>query len=107
GEDNCLTAQHNTYPGVRLPVAGPCTPQAKTAQAAPPGQARASAILGDYTTVRVVTGEIPVRFEWCIPLNVRHEHFWPQVSGSLPPGYAGRRRGSWRKPAGTGKVRSC
>ena len=74
GEDNFLTAQHNTYPGVRLPVAGPCTPQAKTAQATPPA-GLASAVLGDHTTVRVVTGEIPVRFEWCIPLNVRHEHF--------------------------------
>src|SRR5579863_8281686 len=28
-----LTGQHNAYPGVRLPVTGGCTPQAKTALA--------------------------------------------------------------------------
>jgi hypothetical protein len=37
------------------------TSENRTSHAARPGPA--SAILGDYTTVRVVTGEIPVRFE--------------------------------------------
>ena len=44
-----LTEQHNTYPGVSLPPPESCTPQAKTALVTQP-------------EVRVVTGEIPVRF---------------------------------------------
>jgi hypothetical protein len=88
------TAQHIPRRQASRGRAVYATSENRTSHAARPG--RASAVIGDHTTVRVVTGEIPVRFEWCIPLNVRHEHFWPQVSGSLPPGYAGQRRGSWR-----------
>src|SRR6201986_96200 len=36
---------------------------------------QASAIAGDHTTVRVVTGEIPVRFATCIPGDGRHDTF--------------------------------
>lgn len=62
-----LTAQHNTWPGVSLPWAGVCTPQAKTALDHPdePSLAKSSswpeAIPGDDTAVRVVTGDFPVR----------------------------------------------
>jgi hypothetical protein len=44
-----LTEQHNTYPGVSLPLAESCTPQAKTTLATQP-------------EARVVAGEVPMRF---------------------------------------------
>ena len=72
---NFLTAQHNTYPGVRLPCAGGCTPQAKTALVAWQAPCKPARSPVTHTTVRVVTGEIPVRFMGCIPLNGRHDTF--------------------------------
>jgi hypothetical protein len=72
--DNCLTAQHNTYPGVRLPCADGVRHKRKPhwSRGKP---LQASAIAGDHTTVRVVTGEIPVRFTRCIPPDGRHDTF--------------------------------
>src|ERR1700691_5320869 len=82
-----LTEQHNTYPGVRLPVTGGCTPQAKTALTAP--LADPAAQPGDYTTVWVVTGEVPVRFVWLIPNTRAVTH----LMISIPSRSAGERRG--------------
>jgi hypothetical protein len=48
---------------------------------------QASAIAGDPTTVRVVTGEIPVRFVGYIPLNVvmnTFERKYPVLTVRLP-----------------------
>src|SRR5487761_441788 len=66
--------QHSTTPAVTLPYVGGCTPQAKTALSrGKPLQA--SALAGDHTTVREVTGEVPVRFMRCIPPDGRHDTF--------------------------------
>jgi len=50
---------------------------------------QASAIAGDPTTVRVVTGEIPVRFMGYIPPNVvmnTFERKYPVLTVRLPAG---------------------
>src|ERR1700676_1768033 len=74
----CLTAQHNTYPGVRLPVAGWCTPQAKNRTRRATGSLTCTAshaVIGDHTTVWVVTDEVPVRFTVLLPFSGRHDTF--------------------------------
>ncbi len=76
----CLTAQHNTYPGVSLPFAEWCTPQAKTALATQPA-------------VRVVTGEVPVRFVWFLPAtDCPDTHLIPK---GVPPHEAERGEAAW------------
>jgi hypothetical protein len=80
------TAQH--IPRRQASPSRGCTPQAKTALVT--WQAlQASAIAGDPTTVRVVTGEIPVRFMGYIPLNVVMNTFeckYPVLTVRLPAG---------------------
>jgi hypothetical protein len=80
------TAQH--IPRRQASPSRGCTPQAKTALVT--WQAlQASAIAGDPTTVRVVTGEIPVRFMGYIPSNVvmnTFERKYPVLTVRLPAG---------------------
>lgn len=60
------TAQHNTYPGLRLPEPGGVRHKRKTALAAPLTRV-SRAVTGDRTTAWAVTDEVPVRFGWLIP----------------------------------------